>query len=336
LELPHTATINGLGCAAPGDPRFLGMLGMHGWKAANLAVNSADVLFALGMRFDDRVTGRPDRFARGAQIVHADIDASEFGKVIAPTVALRGDLRLTLAHLIERLGTRQVKTFGGWAAEAHALGGPPPPDRTPDGELSATGVLDAFFALAPPDAIVTTDVGQHQMWAAQRQRAIHPRNFLTSAGLGAMGFGFPAAVGAQMAYPERVCVAIVGDGGFQMSIAELATVRRYELPVKILLIDNQRLGMVRQWQELFYDKRYSATDLSDNPDFVAIARGYGIRAESVATLEAISGALERLLADREPALLHCACHPSENVWPLIPPGATALDAMEARPEPIPA
>ncbi len=332
LELPHTATINGLGCAAPHDPRFLGMLGMHGWKAANLAVNSADLVLALGMRFDDRVTGRPDKFARNAVVVHADIDASEFNKVIPVRVALRGDLRHTLAHLLQRLAELEHRPrFSGWAAQAKALGGPLPADRTPQGELSATEVLDAFFAVAPDDAIVTTDVGQHQMWAAQRARASHPRNFLTSAGLGAMGFGVPAAMGAQLAFPERTVVAIVGDGGFQMSLPELATIKRYALPVKILLVDNRRLGMVRQWQELFYERRYSATDLSDNPDFVTIARGYDLRAERIDDAGEIRDALERFLVAREPRLLHCACFPAENVWPLIPPGATVADAMECRP-----
>jgi len=332
LDIPHTATINGLGCAAPGDTNFLGMLGMHGWKAANQAVHGADVVLALGMRFDDRVTGKPDKFARKAKIVHADVDASEFGKIIPVEVALRGDLRQTLGLLVRRLATNSVPPFTSWAAEAKALGGPLPADRAPDGELSATDVLDAFFAVAPEDAIVTTDVGQHQMWAAQRQRAHHPRNFITSAGLGSMGFGFPAAIGAQMAHKDRTVVAVVGDGGFQMSLAELATLRRYGLPVKILLIDNRRLGMVRQWQELFFDQRYSHTDLSDNPDFVAIARGYGIQAERVEDAGELRDALERFMGSREPALLHAACFPTENVWPLIPPGLTADDAMESRPE----
>jgi len=332
LELPHTATINGLGCSESDDPRFLGMLGMHGWKAANLAVNDADLILAFGMRFDDRVTGRPDRFARGASIVHADADASEFGKVIAPHVALHGDLRYTLAQLAQRLARMEARpSFDAWARAAHSLGGPLPTDRAPHDELSATAVLDRFFAQAPADAIVSTDVGQHQMWAAQRQRAAHPRNFLTSAGLGAMGFGLPAAIGAQFAFPKRSVTAIVGDGGFQMSIAELATIARYELPVKILLIDNQRLGMVRQWQELFYERRYSAVDLSDNPDFVAIARGYGIPAACVADVAALDGAIAKMLASDGPALLHCACFPAENVWPLIPAGTSVGEMLEARP-----
>jgi len=334
--LPYTATINGLGCAAPGDPNFLGMLGMHGWKAANIAVNNADVIFALGMRFDDRVTGKPEKFARDAQIVHADIDASEFNKIIPVRVALRGDLRATLGALVRRAAQSTAPRFAAWAGEARALGGPLPADRAPAGAMSATSVLDAFFAVAPHDAIVATDVGQHQMWAAQRQRAIHPRNFITSAGLGAMGFGLPAAIGAQLANPDRTVVAICGDGGFQMSLPEMATLRRYDIPVKMLLIDNQRLGMVRQWQELFYDKRYSHTDLSDNPDFAAIAMGYRIAAQSVGSEDELPAALATFLRTPGPALLHCACYAAENVWPLIPPGATVHDAMNgtaAEPEP---
>jgi acetolactate synthase-1/2/3 large subunit len=304
---------------------------MHGWKAANLAVNRADLVLALGMRFDDRVTGKPDKFARNAKIVHADVDASEFGKIVPVQVALRGDLRQTLERLVRKISQETVPTFAGWAAEARGLGGPLPADRAPNGELSATDVLDAFFAVAADDTIVATDVGQHQMWAAQRQRAIHPKNFITSAGLGSMGFGLPAAIGAQFANRARQVVAICGDGGFQMSLPELATLKRYELPVKILLIDNQRLGMVRQWQELFYDRRYSHTDLSDNPDFVMLAAAYGVRSERVEDAGELRHALERFLKPGEPALLHCACFATENVWPLIPPGATVEDAMEAAP-----
>ncbi len=339
LKLPYTSTINGLGCAAPNDPNYLGMLGMHGWKAANLAVHTADLVLAFGMRFDDRVTGKPSKFATGAKIVHADIDASEFGKIMPIAVGLRGDLRRTLGTLLQRLAGEDLPTFEAWSARAQSLGGALPADRAPLGALSATDTLDAFFAAAPPDTIVATDVGQHQMWAAQRQRASHPRNFVTSAGLGSMGFGLPAAIGAQKGNADRTVVAIVGDGGFQMSLPELATLRRYEIPVKILLIDNQRLGMVRQWQELFFDKRYSHTDLSDNPDFVAIARAYGVYSERVEDAGELRDALERFFKTPGPALLHCACFASENVWPLIPPGLTADDAMEFAPpvptEPLP-
>jgi acetolactate synthase-1/2/3 large subunit len=330
LGLPHSATINALGSAAPGDSSYLGMLGMHGLKAANKAVQRADLIVALGMRFDDRVTGKPDRFAREAVVVHADIDATEFGKIIAADVALHGDLCHTLRALIDELAHGHVPRFDDWAAEARLLGGPLPSDRVAGDVLSATDALDRFFAVVPPDAIITTDVGQHQMWAAQRAQPAHPRKYATSAGLGAMGFGFPAAIGAAYANPGTPVFAIVGDGGFQMSLPELATLRRYDVPVKVVLIDNQNLGMVRQWQELFFSERYSATNLADNPDFVAIARAYGIDAYAIDTPAGADETIARFVAARGPALLHCACHPTENVWPMIPAGMTVDDLMEAR------
>jgi acetolactate synthase-1/2/3 large subunit len=330
LGLPHAATINALGAAAPGDANYLGMLGMHGLKAANKAVQRADLLVALGMRFDDRVTGKPDRFAREAAVIHADIDATEFGKIVPADVTLHGDLRETLRALVDELARGHVPRFDDWAAEARLLGGPLPSDRVTDDQLSATGVLDRLFEAIPEDAIVTTDVGQHQMWAAQRARPAHPRKYATSAGLGAMGFGFPAAVGAAYANPDVPVYAIVGDGGFQMCLPELATLRRYDVPVKIVLIDNQNLGMVRQWQELFFSQRYSATNLADNPDFVAIARAYGIDAYAITAPDHAASVIARFVASRGPALLHCACHPTENVWPMIPAGMTVDDLMEAR------
>jgi acetolactate synthase I/II/III large subunit len=330
LGLPHAATINALGAAAPGDSAYLGMLGMHGLKAANKAVQRADLIVALGMRFDDRVTGKPDRFAREATVIHADIDRTEFGKIIAADVALHGDLRDTLRALVDELANGYVPRFDDWAAEARLLGGALPSDRVGEGVLSATDALDRFFAAVPRDAILTTDVGQHQMWAAQRARPAHPRKYATSAGLGAMGFGFPAAIGAAYANPESPVFAIVGDGGFQMCLPELATLRRYDVPVKIVLIDNQNLGMVRQWQELFFSERYSATNLADNPDFVAIARAYGIDAYAISSPAGADEVIARFVAARGPALLHCACHPTENVWPMIPAGMTVDDLMEAR------
>jgi acetolactate synthase-1/2/3 large subunit len=332
---PQTTTINGLGAAAQGDWRDLGMLGMHGTKAANLAVHESDVLFALGMRFDDRVTGRTDRFARGAKIVHADIDPSEFDKIIPAEVTLRGDIAATLTALADELERHPAPRFDDWARAAANRAATLPCDRIAAHTLSATNVLDRFFELVPANAVVTTDVGQHQMWAAQRIRPREPRAFATSAGLGSMGFGLPAAVGAQVAHPERPVFAIVGDGGFQMSLPELATLRRHHLPVKIVLIDNRNLGMVRQWQELFYDERYSATNLSDNPDFAAIATAYGIRGETVDAPGDLDAAIHRLIGVPGAALLHCACYPAENVWPMIPGGGSIDDVMTSR-APVPA
>jgi acetolactate synthase-1/2/3 large subunit len=330
LGLPHCSTINALGAGEPGDPHDLQMLGMHGHKSANRAVHSADLIIALGMRFDDRVTGKPDRFARDAAVIHADIDASEFNKIIPAAVTLHGDLESTLTALIAELERGRVPRFHDWAIEARTLGGPLPSDRVAPGVLSATDVLDRFFAQVQPDAVITTDVGQHQMWAAQRVRPYDPRSFTTSAGLGSMGFGLPCAVGAAYANPGRAVYAIVGDGGFQMSLPELATLRRYDVPVKIVLMDNQNLGMVRQWQELIYSERYSATNLSDNPDFAAIARAYRIDAYTLDDPARADATLAEFIAAPGPALLHCACHPTENVWPMIPAGQTIDELMEAK------
>jgi acetolactate synthase I/II/III large subunit len=329
LGIPHTTTINGLGAADTRNAYGLGMLGMHGTKAANLAVHNADLLLCFGMRFDDRVTGRPDRFAHGATIVHNDIDATEFNKIIPTAVALHADAADAITALIAALQTGPAVRFDDWAVEASRLGGPLPSDRSVD-HLSATDFLDALFAALPEEAVVATDVGQHQMWAAQRVKPKLPRHFVTSAGLGSMGFGFPAAIGACFANPGKPVYGIVGDGGFQMTMPELATVKRYQVPVKIVLIDNRNLGMVRQWQELFYDERYSATNLSDNPDFTAIVGAYGISTFRIDKVEDVASVLSAFVAHHGPALIHVSCFPHENVWPMIPAGGVVEDLMEAK------
>jgi acetolactate synthase-1/2/3 large subunit len=330
LGLPHTTTIVGLGASDPDDPHGLGMLGMHGTKAANLTVHSADVVLAFGMRFDDRVTGRPDRFAANATVVHNDIDATEFNKIIPAAIALHGDSAETIDAIVDELKTAHVPRFDDWAIQAKAMGGPLARDVAKSGHLSATDFLDAFIDAMPRESVVCTDVGQHQMWAAQRIRPSTPRDFCTSAGLGSMGFGFPSAIGACFANPGRHVFAICGDGGFQMTMPELATVKRYQVPVKIVLIDNRNLGMVRQWQELFYDERYSATNLSDNPDFCTIASAYDIasfRIDGPADVETI---LPSFLDFAGPALLHVSCYPDELVWPMIPSGGVVEDLMESK------
>jgi acetolactate synthase-1/2/3 large subunit len=330
LGLPHTTTICGLGASDPNDVHGLGMLGMHGTKAANLAVHTADVVLAFGMRFDDRVTGRPDRFAKEATIVHCDIDATEFNKIIPTRIPLHGDAGATIKAIVAELKTAHLPRFDDWAVQAKALGGPLPSDDAKDGHLSATDFLDQFCAALPPKSIVCTDVGQHQMWAAQRVKPNTPRDFCTSAGLGSMGFGFPSAIGACFANPGRPVFAIVGDGGFQMTMPELATVKRYQVPVKIVLIDNRNLGMVRQWQELFYDERYSATNLSDNPDFCTIASAYDIESFRISGPEDAPSTLRAFLDYSGPALLHVSCYPDELVWPMIPSGGVVEDLMESK------
>jgi acetolactate synthase-1/2/3 large subunit len=330
LGLPHTTTICGLGASDPNDVHGLGMLGMHGTKAANLTVHTADVVLAFGMRFDDRVTGKPDRFVKGATVIHNDIDASEFNKIIPTDIPLHGDAADTIKALIAELKTGHVPRFDDWATQAKALGGPLPSDVAKDGHLSATDFLDQLFAVMPAKSIVSTDVGQHQMWTAQRFKPNTPRDFCTSAGLGSMGFGFPAAIGACFANPGRPVFAICGDGGFQMTMPELATMKRYQVPVKIVLIDNRNLGMVRQWQELFYDERYSATNLSDNPDFCTIASAYDIESFRINGPEDVAAQLEAFMAYSGPALLHVSCYPLELVWPMIPAGGVVEDLMESK------
>jgi acetolactate synthase I/II/III large subunit len=327
LGAPHCSTLHGLGSASPGDLRFLGMLGMHGTKRANLAVREADCIVALGMRFDDRVTGDPRTFAPSARtVIHAEIDASEFDKNVKATVRLHGDLRATLERLNAALRRSPRRSYDAWAIRTLACGDALPCDAPEDGHLSATDVLDAFFAALPEDAIVTTDVGQHQMWAAQRTKPRDETSFISSGGLGSMGFGFPAAIGAQLAHPDRPTFCIVGDGGFQMAMAELATLRRYDLPVKVLLIDNAHLGMVRQWQQIFFGSRYSETHLPENPDFTMIVRAYDLHAERIDATCDLAMVIRRFVREPGAALLHCSCHPHENVWPMIPSG-TSVDQM---------
>lgn len=320
INAPVVATINGLGAADPISDRNLGMFGMHGHKAGNIAVGRADCLVALGMRFDDRVTGDLTKFGRGAKIIHCDVDPMEINKIVPCHASLVGDLRESLTALLAAAHACALPDYADWWAEVSSLRRPLPRARNDSGALSATDLLDAFAALVDRDVIITTDVGQHQMWAAQRLRPSHPRNFLTSAGLGAMGFGLPAAIGAQVARPDAKVVAIVGDGGLQMTMNEFSTIRRYELPVKVLVLDNRHLGMVRQWQEMFYDRRVIATDLWDNPDFCAIARAYGLRANRVDRAADLRAAIGDLLDSREASLLHCACYPVDNCFPMIPPG----------------
>lgn len=331
IGAPVVATINGLGTPDPHDEGYLGMFGMHGHKAANLAVTRADCMLALGMRFDDRVTGDPSKFARGATVIHCDIDPAEIGKIIAADIGIVGDLKPTLDALIQVAQVATIPSYEAWHHEIATLRRPLPQARTENGELSATDALDVLAEALEPGTVVATDVGQHQMWTAQRVRPQHGRDFLTSAGLGTMGFGVPAAIGAQVARPHDHVVAVVGDGGFQMTMHELATIRRYGLPIKIVVIDNRHLGMVRQWQELFYDRRIIATDLYDNPDFCTLASAYGIRSRRVERPEDMRRALREMLESDTAYLLHCACFPTENCFPMVPAGRHIDEMLERTP-----
>src|SRR6202050_1938965 len=274
LNVPTFATVHGLGAVPPQSPYYLGMVGMHGTRAANMALHETDLLLVFGARLDDRVTGDPTRFAPYAKIVHFEIDPAQLDRVRPCDLPVMGNLAATIPAFQAELRRHSLPDFSAWRAVAC---GDERAELDPRGLAQPTiRFLDELFSHLPEDNVVIADVGQHQMWAAQRYRSSSPRGFITSGGLGAMGFALPAAVGVQLAKPQTCVLCVSGDGGFQMNIQELATVRRLGLPIKMVIVDNKYLGMVRQWQQLFYQRNYAETDLSDNPDFVEIAKAYKI------------------------------------------------------------
>jgi acetolactate synthase-1/2/3 large subunit len=332
LNVPTFATVHGLGAVPPQSPYYLGMVGMHGTRAANTALHETDLLMVFGARLDDRVTGDPTRFAPHAKIVHFEIDPAQLDRVRACELPVIGDLAQTIPAFHAELRQASLPDWSGWRAIAC---GPGRAELDPRGLAQPTiRFLDELFSRLPGDSVVIADVGQHQMWAAQRYRSSSPRGFITSGGLGAMGFALPAAVGVQLAKPETCVLCVSGDGGFQMNIQELATVHRLGLPIKMVIVDNKYLGMVRQWQQLFYARNYAETDLSDNPDFVEIAKAYkihGWRLNEAAVVEypvsAETGDLiENFLRSPNAELLVFDCHPEANVYPMVPAGA-ALSEM---------
>ncbi|WP_324040122.1 acetolactate synthase 2 catalytic subunit [Aeromonas dhakensis] len=324
--MPAVTTLKGIGALDPDSPVYLGMLGMHGTKAANYAVQQCDLLLVVGARFDDRVTGKLEEFAPEAKVIHLDVDAAEFGKRRAAEVGITQDLKQVLPHLAMTLAIEPWREHCANMAREYAFR-----YDHPGQPIYAPALLKQLSARLPESSVVACDVGQHQMWVAQHMRFTSPRNHLSSAGLGTMGFGLPAAIGAKMSRPEDEVVLVSGDGSFMMNVQELGTIRRAQLKVKMVLLDNQRLGMVRQWQELFFDGRYSETILSDNPDFVALAAAFGIPGETITCKEEIAPALDRLLVSESAYLLHVAISEEENVWPLVPPGVANHQMMEQRP-----
>ncbi|WP_302796379.1 acetolactate synthase 2 catalytic subunit [Hafnia paralvei] len=321
--VPAVVTLKGLGAPDANHPCYLGMLGMHGTKAANLAVQQCDLLIAVGARFDDRVTGKLNAFAPHAKVIHMDIDPAEMSKLRQAHVELCGDLNRMLPALSQPL------SIGEWQYDVISLKAEHPWRYDHPGQaIYAPLFLKQLSDRKPAEAVVTTDVGQHQMWTAQHMQFARPENFITSSGLGTMGFGIPAAVGAQMARPDDMVICVSGDGSFMMNVQELGTIKRKNLPVKIILLDNQRLGMVRQWQQLFFDGRYSETNLSDNPDFIMLASAFGISGQTITRKDQVDAALDTLLNSEGPYLLHVSIDELENVWPLVPPGAGNESMME--------
>ena len=322
-QMPATCTLKGLGAVDAHYPYYLGMLGMHGTKAANLAVQECDLLIAVGARFDDRVTGKLNTFAPNAKVIHMDIDPAEMHKLRQAHVALQGDLNTLLPALQQSLSidkwrehTAQMRTENAWRYDH------------PGEAIYAPLLLKQLSDRKPANSVVTTDVGQHQMWSAQHMTYTRPENFITSSGLGTMGFGLPAAVGAQVARPNDTVICVSGDGSFMMNVQELGTVKRKQLPLKILLLDNQRLGMVRQWQQLFFNERYSETTLTDNPDFLVLASAFGIPGQHITRKDQVEAALDTMLSSEGPYLLHVSIDELENVWPLVPPGASNAQMLE--------
>jgi len=357
LNLPVTPTLMGLGCFPSGHPLSLGMLGMHGTYWANMAISESDVIIAIGVRFDDRVTGALEKFAPQAQIVHVDVDPSSVSKNVRAHLPVVGDAKMVMCQMLDCLRLKMDRSetavdCGDLSSvsfeyptvsqeQAKAVTSPRTPKRLAPWwkqidewkqfaplayEQSADVIKPQLLCqelhrLTGGDAIIATDVGQHQMWLAQYYGFKGPRQSLTSGGLGAMGFGFPAALGAQLAFPDRQVIAFVGDGGFQMTAQELATAVQYRTNTKIIVMNNNYLGMVRQWQEIFYDKTYSAVDMKGAPDFVKLAEAYGavgLRATKPAQLTAV---LEQGLATKGVVVMDIVVSAEENVFPMIPPGA---------------
>ncbi|HLM58266.1 MAG TPA: biosynthetic-type acetolactate synthase large subunit [Pyrinomonadaceae bacterium] len=334
LNLPVTPTLMGLGGFPSAHPLCLGMLGMHGTYAANMAVAESDLLVAVGVRFDDRVTGKLATFAPRARIVHIDIDPANIGKNVAPTLSLAADAREALAALRAEVAARKTEVEAGAARREEwwerlrswRLEQPLRYDGSAE-QIKPQSVIRELHRLTHGEAVVVTDVGQHQMWAAQFYPYSRARQLVTSGGLGTMGFGLPAAVGAQLALPGRQVVAVVGDGGFQMTNQELATAVQYGIPVKILVMNNGYLGMVRQWQEMFYDRAYSEVDISVAPDFVKLAEAYGAAGFRATRPDELSEVLAAGLAHSGPAVIEVVVSKEENVFPIVPAGANSTDMI---------
>jgi acetolactate synthase-1/2/3 large subunit len=332
-QIPIAMTLLGLGGIPASHPLNLGMMGMHGEAWVNTAVQESDLLLAFGMRFDDRVTGNVKTYAPGARKLHIDIDPAEINKNVRVDVALVGDLRETLSQLMREVPTGDRGEWLGHIASLRGDAAVRDIKNLPDsGHLYAAHVIHDLWRETKGGALVVTDVGQHQMWEAQYYHHETPRSLLTSGGLGTMGFALPAAIGAKMACPESEVWVVVGDGGFQMTMAELATVVQEELDINIAIINNGYLGMVRQWQEFFYDRRYAATPML-SPNFSKVAEAYGIKTARVDTRAGVIPAVQMARAHKGPVLIDFAVEQEDSVYPMVPAGNDLHD-MIRRPSPI--
>ena len=324
--IPAASTLHGLSAVSPDHPLYVGMLGMHGNYSPNKLTNSTDLILAVGMRFDDRVTGKLSEYAPGAKVIHIDIDASEHQKNVPTTVSLIGDAKNVLQALIPHLKKNNHKK---WVDQFKNLD-----DQEKQvlkkrksengGKIHMDQVVALLSKKTKGQAVIVSDVGQNQMFAARYYDFRVANGYITSGGLGTMGFAVPAAIGVKIGVPEKMVIAITGDGGFQMTIQELGTIMQEKLPVKILLLNNEYLGMVRQWQQLFFEKRYSFTKLN-NPDFIAISKAYKISAEKIEKIELLDQALDKFIKNKGPCLLEVKVVKEDNIFPMVPTGASVAD-----------
>lgn len=342
-EIPVTTTLNGIGVFDENNYLSLGMLGMHGTTEANSAITNSDLIIALGARFDDRVTGKIEEFAVDADVIHIDIDPAEIAKIIETKVPITADVKTALKELIPQIKEVKRPAWINEINEWRKIDQKADPEKSK--KLLPSEIIETLYDLTGGDAVITAGVGQHQMWAAQYYKYSKPRTFISSGGLGTMGYGFPAAIGAKIANPEKEVFALVGDGSFQMNIQELATAAKNHVAVKIIIFNNQYLGMVRQWQELFYDKRYSATCLrrqvncppkcsgpnSDCPEmipnFIQVAKGYGIKGETITERKDIKSALQNAIKAKESYILNFMIEEEENVFPMVSAGGSLKDMI---------
>jgi acetolactate synthase-1/2/3 large subunit len=331
INAPVTTTLMGLGCFPANDPLWLGMIGMHGTYRANMSSAESDLIVAIGVRFDDRVTGKTDEFAPNAKIIHIDIDPTSIRKTIPVAIPIVGDCKCTLKKLIKMVEGEDLgdltKKRGPWLEQVEEWKASKRLSYEQGDTIKPQFVIEKLHEITSGDALITTEVGQNQMWAAQYYHLNSPNCFITSGGLGTMGFGLPAAIGAQIGRPDKLVVDIAGDGSIQMNIQEMATAVQYNVPVKVVILNNGYLGMVRQWQELFYDRCYSCTEMSHVPDFVKLAQAYGAEGLRATRPEEVEGALREGLSKPGPVVMDFVVEREESVYPMVPAGAPITEML---------